>query len=131
MGLDLKIKTYLECKHGEGTTTYSVGDNIVCKAGGKLYIGKITFVGCYQGDKDSEPQPAIYIDTSKTRTSYSGEVILVGDITYLYNDSAAYRQETVQDLIDIVLDYRESMKKEDQDKVGKIFMGLWNLMEEK
>ena len=125
MGFNLIIGNHLEYKHEEGTATYSVGDSVVCEAGGKRYIGNIASIGYYRKDKDSEPQPAIYIDTSKTKTSYSGEVVMAGDITYLYNGSAAYRQEAVQDLIDIILDY--SMKKEDQDKVGKILMGLWNL----
>ena len=125
MGFNLIIGNHLEYKHEEGTATYSVGDSVVCEAGGKRYIGNIASIGYYRKDKDSEPQPAIYIDTSKTKTSYSGEVVMAGDITYLYNGSAAYRQEAVQNLIDIILDY--SMKKEDQDKVGKILMGLWNL----
>ena len=127
MGFNIKIGNHLEYKHEEGTAIYSVGDSVVCEAGGKRYIGKIASIGYYHGEGDSEPQPAIYIDTSKTKAGYSGEVILAGDITYLYNGSAAYRQEAVQNLIDIILDYRNSMKKENQDKVGKMLMGLWNL----
>lgn len=49
------------------------------------------------------------------------------DITYLYNASAAYREEAAQSLIDIILDYMDSMKEGDQDKVGKILMGLYQL----
>jgi hypothetical protein len=127
MGFNLGIGNYLEYKHDEGTAIYSVGDNVVCEAGEKRYIGKIASIGYYRKDKDSEPQPAIYIDTTKTKTSYSGEVVMAGDITYLYNGSAAYRREAVQNLIDIILDYRNSMKEEDQDKIGKVLMGLWNL----
>lgn len=127
MGFNLGIGNYLEYKHDEGTAIYSVGDNVVCEAGEKRYIGKIASIGYYQGEGDTEPQPAIYIDTTKTKTSYSGEVVMAGDITYLYNGSAAYRREAVQNLIDIILDYRNSMKEEDQDKIGKVLMGLWNL----
>ena len=127
MGFNLEIKNHLEYVDRDGVTIYSVGDNVVCEAGGKRYIGNIASIGYYRKDKDSEPQPAIYIDTSKTKTSYSGEVVMAGDITYLYNGSAAYRQEAVQNLIDIILDYRNSMKEEDQNKVGKMLMGLWNL----
>lgn len=126
MEFNLKIGNHLEYKHEEGTAIYSVGDSVVCEAGGKRYIGKITSIGYYQKDEE-ESKPAIYIDTSKTKTSYSGEVVMVEDITYLYNGSAAYRQEAVQDLIDIILDYRNSMKEEDRNKVGKILMGLWSL----
>lgn len=96
------------------------------KAGGKRYIGKIKTIGYYKKD-GGEIEPAIYIDTSKTETSYSGEVVMVEDITYLYDGTVTYRQEAVQDLIDILLDYRDKMEEEDRDKVGKIFMGLWNL----
>ena len=127
----LELENHLEYKHEEGTAIYSVGDNIVCEAGGKRYIGKIASIGYYRREEDPEPQPAIYIDTSKNETSYSGEVIMVEDITYLYDGTVTYRQEAVQDLIDILLDYRDKMEEEDRDKVGKIFMGLWNLATQK
>lgn len=130
MGFNLEIKNHLEYKHEEGTAIYSVGDNIVCEAGGKRYIGKIKMIGYYKKD-GGEIKPAIYIDTSKTETSYSGEVVMVEDITYLYDGTVTYRQEAVQDLIDILLDYRDKMEEEDRDKVGKIFMGLWNLATQK
>ena len=126
MGFNLEMKNHLEYKHEEGTAIYSVGDNVVCEAGGKRYIGKITSIGYYQNDGE-EAKPAIYIDTSKTKTSYSGEVVMAEDITYLYNVSAAYREEAAQSLIDIVLDYMDSMKEGDQDKVGKILMGFYQL----
>ena len=130
MGINLEMKNHLEYKQEEGTASCFVGDKVVCEAGGKRYIGRIASIGYYRREKDSDPQPAIYIDTSKTKTSYSGEVVMVEDITYLYNDSAAYREEAVQDLIDIVLDYRDSMKEEDRHKVGKILMGMWYLVEQ-
>ena len=127
MGFNLELNNHLEYRHEEGTAIYSVGDNVICEANGKRYIGKIASIGYYRKEKDSEPQPAIYIDTTKTKTSYSGEIVMVEDITYLYDASVTYRQEAVGDLIDIVLDYRESMKEEDRNKVGKILMGLWHL----
>ena len=130
MGFNLELNNHLEYRHEEGTAIYSVGDNVICEANGKRYIGKIASIGYYRKEKDSEPQPAIYIDTTKTKTSYSGEIIMVEDITYFYNNSAVYRTEAYKNLIDIVLDYRESMKEEDQAKVGKILMGLWHLVEQ-
>ena len=126
MGFNLEIKNHLEYVDRDGVAIYSVGDNVVCEAGGKRYIGKIKTIGYYKKD-GGEIKPAIYIDTSKTETSYSGEVVMVEDITYLYDGTVTYRQEAVQDLIDILLDYRDKMEEEDRDKVGKIFMGLWNL----
>lgn len=129
MGFDVKMGNHLEYKHEEGMAIYSAGDNVVCEAGGKRYIGKITLIGYYQKDGE-EAKPAVYIDTSKTKESYSGEIVMVEDITYLYNDTATFRKEAVSDLIDIILDYRESMKEEDQEKVGKILMGLWYLVEQ-
>lgn len=126
MGFNLEMKNHLENKDESGTAIYSVGDSVVCEAGGKRYIGKITSIGYYQNDGE-EAKPAIYIDTSKTKTSYSGEVVMAEDITYLYNASAAYREEAAQSLIDIVLDYMDSMKEGDQNKVGKILMGFYQL----
>jgi hypothetical protein len=126
MEFNLEMKNHLEYKHEEGTAIYSVGDSVVCEAGGKRCIGKIISIGYYQND-DEEAKPAIYIDTSKTKTSYSGEVVMAEDITYLYNASAAYREEAAQNLIDIILDYMDSMKEGDQDKVGKILMGFYQL----
>ena len=126
MGFNLEMKNHLENKDESGTAIYSVGDSVVCEAGGKRYIGKITSIGYYQNDGE-EAKPAIYIDTSKTKTSYSGEVVMAEDITYLYNASAAYREEAAQNLIDIILDYMDSMKEGDQDKVGKILMGFYQL----
>ena len=84
MGFNLEMKNHLECIDGEGFTIHYVGDNVVCEAGGKRYIGKIASIGYYRREQDSEPQPAMYIDTSKNDTSYSGEVVMVDDITYLY-----------------------------------------------
>ena len=129
MGFNLTIENHLEHKDGDEYKDYYVGNNVVCEAGGKRYIGKITSIGYYQQDGE-EAKPAIYIDTSKTKTSYSGKVIMVEDITYLYNDSVTYKQEAVHDLIDIMLDNRDSMKEEDRNKVGKILMGLWYLVEQ-
>ena len=79
MGFNLEMKNHLENKDESGTAIYSVGDSVVCEAGGKRYIGKITSIGYYQNDGE-EAKPAIYIDTSKTKTSYSGEVVMAEDI---------------------------------------------------
>lgn len=125
MGFNLEMKNYLECIDEEGFTIHYVGDNVVCEAGGKRYIGKIASIGYYRREQDSEPQPAMYIDTSKNDASYSGEVVMVDDITQLYNDSAAYKQEAIQNLIDVVLDYRDDMAEQDRNKVGRLLMGLW------
>lgn len=76
----------------------------------------------------SQPKPAIYLDTSKSKTSRSGEVILVEDITYLYNDTAEYTKEAVHDLIDMVMEkYDDGMTEEEQTKVGKILYRLWKI----
>lgn len=48
-------------------------------------------------EEGAEPKPAIYIDTTKGRKSYSGEVIMLDDITYLYNDTAEYKSEAMGD----------------------------------
>lgn len=131
MGFNLEIKNHLEYVDRDGVTIYSVGDNIVCEAGGKRYIGKIASIGYYRREEDPEPQPAIYIDTSKNETSYSGEVIMVEDITYLYNDTAEYRLEAMGELIDILHDKWDGMTGQEKDRVGKILMWFWQLAEQK
>lgn len=126
MGFNIEMKNHLEYKDGTGTTIYFVGEKVICETGEKQYMGKIAAIGYYQREGDSEPKPAICIDVP-TKPEHSSEVIMVGDITYLYNDSFSYRAEVYKDLLDVVMRNKNNMEKQDQDKVGKILMGLYQL----
>ena len=129
MGFNLEMKDYLEHRGEEGSTTYCVGDNVICETGEKQYLGKITRIGYYQGEGDSEPKPAICLDVP-TKPDHSREVVMVEDITYLYNDSFTYRAEVYKDLLDVVMRNKDNMEKQDQDKVGKILMGFYRFSEQ-
>ena len=87
MGFNLEMKNHLEYKEqGRVPLLYSEGDDVICKVGDIIYSGRIAKIG-YDFETDaSQPKLAIYLDTSESSTSRSGEIILVEDITYLYND---------------------------------------------
>lgn len=130
MKFNLKLGYHLEHKNERDVVlAYSEGDEVICKVGDKTYSGMIAKIG-YDFEADpSTPKPAIYLDTSESRTSHSGEVILVEDITYLYNDTAEYKREAVHELIDMVLKKYDDgdMTDEEQDKVAKILYRLWQI----
>ncbi len=81
----MKIKTELETclKYTDetGTKYFKEGDSVICCAGGHKYDGKIKAVGGYSEEADTEPIPAVYLNTSPNKTSYSGEIIKIKDIT--------------------------------------------------
>ena len=98
MGFNLEMKNHLEYKDETGTTIYFVGEKVICETEEKQYLGKIAAIGYYQGEGDSEPKPAICLDVP-TKPNHSSEVVMVEDITYLYNDSFTYRAEVYKDLL--------------------------------
>lgn len=66
------------------TQIFHEGDNVVCYVGDKnIFAGKILSIGTHQKNKNTEPERVICIDTSKSETSYSAEMIRVRDITYI------------------------------------------------
>lgn len=78
------MKTTLQYTNEEKTEFFVEGDNIICcLESGKRYIGRIGRIGTYQKDEKSEPETAIYIETSKDKTGSSGELVMAGDITYI------------------------------------------------
>ena len=128
MGFNLEMKNHLEYKEqGRVPLHYSEGDDVICKVGDIIYSGRIAKIG-YDFETDvSQPKPAIYLDTSASNKSRSGELILVEDITYLYNDTTEYTGEAVQELIDMVMNKYDDMTEEEQNKVGKILYRLWRI----
>ncbi len=131
MGFILEVQNHLRYSDEERDIICSVGDRVVCEAGGKRYIGRIASIGYYKEEEGAEPRQAIYIDTTKGRKSYSGEVIMLDDITYLYNDTAEYKSEAMGELIDILHDKWDDMTGQEKGRVGKILMWFWQLAEQK
>lgn len=110
MEYNIEIGANIKFTDENGTRTFVEGDNVICCRGEKeRYVGKITCIGVYREDESSEPEQAICIDTSKSKTSYSSEVIKVKDITYICKN---------------ILDDKNNipLTKEEQDK--KTFIGL-------
>lgn len=68
----------------DGTHMFNEGDNVVCHVGeGNAFVGKIIFIGICRQDNGGEAERVICLDTSKSRTSYSCEIIKLEDITYI------------------------------------------------
>lgn len=67
MGFNVEMNNYLLHKDEEKIVGYFAGDNIICEAEGKRYVGKIASIGYYREEEGAEPKPAIYIDTTKGR----------------------------------------------------------------
>lgn len=84
--MDYKVDFGLSIKFADkdGTQIFHEGDNVVCCVGDKnIFAGKIISIGNHQKNKNVEPERVICIDTSKSETSYSTEMIRVRDITYI------------------------------------------------
>ena len=81
MEIKTELETYLKCTDEASTEYFKEGDKVICYAGGHKYDGKIKAIGGYSEETDTEPIPAIYLDTSPNKTSYSAEVIKIKDIT--------------------------------------------------
>lgn len=63
---------------------FTEGDEVICCVGeNDRYEGKISRIGYYQEDDEAEAELAMYIDTSTSKTSRSGEVVRLADITYI------------------------------------------------
>lgn len=91
----IEIKPSLKYKDENGTQVLTEGDYVLCCVkNDKRYMGRILSIGNYQENETAEQETAIYIDTSKSNTSFSGELIKVSDITYIckcpFNDLLGY-----------------------------------------
>ncbi len=74
----------LEYTNGDGTQTFSEGDDVICAVkDGRRYVGRIAVIGRYQENEETEPEIAICIHVPKGKTSYHGEIIKVADITQI------------------------------------------------
>lgn len=78
--------------------TFTKGENIdVVLKNGECYKGFLTFVGQYS-DGEVEPVNVICVDTSRSRMSYSMEIIRFTDIKYLYKNENGQVKYNIDDI---------------------------------
>lgn len=64
--------------------TFTKGDSVICCLKDKTrYKGILAFIGQYQDNDGTEPFNVICIDTSKSKMSYSSEIVKFTDIDYI------------------------------------------------
>ncbi len=81
MILNIDAATNIRYTDETGTYYFHEGDKVICHAGKHVYNGRISWIGAYQENADSEPQQIIYIDIWNGRTSMSREKVMLKDIT--------------------------------------------------
>lgn len=110
MEIKTELETYLKYTDEAGTKYFKEGDKVICYVGEHKYDGTIKAVGGYSEEIEAEPIPAIYLDTSQNKTSYSTEVIKIKDITSicknplyklesLYGEEGTFRSDLTDYLI--------------------------------
>ncbi len=85
MNYNVELGAYIKFTDVDGTNkTFFEGDEVICCVGTeKRYVGRIVQIGNYQEDEETDSELAIHLDTSVSKTSYSGEVVKFADITYI------------------------------------------------
>ncbi len=86
MGLNAEIRFSIQYTDETGTYNFFEGDKVICYVREQVYNGTIVHIGLYRETPDSEAQQFICIDTSKSNTSLSSEIIKVKDITKLHKN---------------------------------------------
>lgn len=82
--VNIETKGQLNFTDDGVTNTFTEGDNVICCVGDeKRYVGKITGIGAWKENDETESCNVIIIDTSTSARSYSSEVINVDDITFI------------------------------------------------
>ncbi len=84
MPLNINIGLYIEYTNENGTYHFFKGDKVTCYTKEKKYTGVIDFIGNYRETEETGYESAIYLDTSDSKTSRSGEIIKLKDITSIY-----------------------------------------------
>ena len=106
MSLKIEIGTNIKCTDETGSYNFYEGDKIICHVGEKVYNGTISWIGTYKENSNLEPQQIICIDTFKSRTSMSRDMINVKDITFIcknpfYDSEKPY--SAGQDILDTLI----------------------------
>lgn len=90
MSLNIETGTNLKYVDETGTYYFHEGDKVICHVGELIYVGMLAWIGIYKENADSEPQQAIYIDTWKSRTRMSREMVMLRDITEIYKNTFSH-----------------------------------------
>lgn len=127
MIFDIKAGTNLKCTDETGSYYFYEGDKVICYIGDRVYNGTISWIGAYKENADSEPQQIISIDTFKSRTSITRDMIKVNDITYIsknpfYDNENKYSTE--QDILDTLIKkgYSQEQAKAVRDRMSDVTM---------
>ena len=147
MKYNVELGANIKFTDEDGTHTFTEGDNVICCLGDeKRYVGKITCIGNYQENEDSEPEQAICIDTSKSKTSYSSEIVKTADILMetakecsamavkafaelidVFKEAVASGETdipTFSEILDLVTENWSKLVDDDKEKVTKILAGV-------
>ena len=109
-----EIKPTLEYKNVDGTHICNEGDDVSCTVrDGRRYIGRISAIGRYQENEETEPENAICIHMPKGKTSYHGEIIKVADIAQICRNPAIDSYE-----------YLKADKEQDRSNFISMIVGL-------
>lgn len=103
MSFNIEVGTNIKCTDGIAAYYLYEGDKVICHTREKVYNGTISWIGVHKENPDSSPQQVICIDTWKSRTSMSRDMVNVKDITYIdknpfYDNERPFGSE--QDYID-------------------------------
>lgn len=119
MGLNVELGANVRYTDEDSTQYFYEGNQVTCHVGKDVYTGVITSICYYKESEESEPQPAICIDTSKSKMSYSVEIILLKDITYLCNNIAENVVSSIYEIIGIAVKNQDKLNEEDREKLAK------------
>lgn len=123
MGFYADTKADIEYTDNNGTTYFNIGDKVACYTDRTRYTGKITQIGTYLNAESMECFPAVYIDTSKSETSISGEIVLIKEIKYMYKYvSDETDEQNKKDFMENLrsLGYSKELSEETYDRLQRI-----------
>lgn len=128
---NVKVLTSIKFNDKNGSeNTFVKGENITVVLKNKgCHKGFLTFVGQYSDD-GSDPLNVICVDTSKSRMSYSVEIIKVTDIEYLQkneNEQLEFDVDDIPPFADILKYVSRAWKntsKKDREEVIEMLAGM-------
>lgn len=114
MALNINVGENIKYTDEKDTYRFFKGDEVTCYTKDKKYIGIINFIGNYRETEETGYESAIYLDTSESKTSRSGEIIKLKDITSIYknpfsDDKKPFANE--EDFVKILLEKGYDLEK--------------------
>lgn len=123
MGFYADTKADIEYTDNNGTTYFNIGDKVACYTDRARYSGRITQIGTYLNAESTECFPAVYVDTSKSETSISGEIIFIKEIRYMYKyASDETGEQNKKDFVESLrsLGYGKELSEQTFDRLQRI-----------